>query len=106
VKTISFVYPKGLQLNPKAVPACKRSALDRTQGNASAACPSKSLVGSGTVVINAAPTVPAPISGTVSLYNAVNDVGAGGEPKGTRNLVYYAKTSVGVNSTIGFRIIK
>jgi hypothetical protein len=104
-RTISFLYPRGLVLNPKAAAACKRSAIDAAKGNASV-CPAKSKVGRGTAVINAAPTIPAPILATVSIYNSVNDTGAGGEPKGTRNVLFYAQTSIGANSIIAFRISK
>ena len=45
------------------------------------------------------------ITGTVTIYNAINNLGEG-QPKGTRNLILWAKTSVGVNAGYPFRIIK
>jgi hypothetical protein len=102
-KTITFVLPAGMVLNPFAAPACKRSQIDKNAGDVGK-CPRKTIVGNGTVVANAAPTISAPITGTVTIYNAVNNVGIG-QPKGTRNLILWVKTSLGVNQAIPFRVI-
>jgi hypothetical protein len=104
VKTITLVMPRGLVLNPAAAPACKRSQIDSANGDLST-CPLNTIVGHGSVVANAAPTISTAITGTVTVYNAVNDVGRG-QPKGTRNLVLWVKTSIGVNSAIAFRVLK
>lgn len=103
-KTITLVMPTGMVLNPNAAPACKRSQIDQNRGDAGK-CPRKTIVGHGTVVANAAPTVSTPITGTVTIYNAINDVGIG-QPRGTRNLVLWVKPSLGVNQAIAFRVLK
>lgn len=104
-KTITLVMPRGLALNPAAAPACKRSQIDAAKGDLSK-CPAKTIVGHGTVQANAAPTIAAPITGTATVYNAVNDTGESHEPKGTRNLVLWVKTSIGVNQVFPFRVIR
>jgi hypothetical protein len=104
-KTVTLVFPPGLALDPTAAPSCKRSQIDKAKGNVSSACPRKTIVGHGTLVANAAPTVPVPITGTVTIYNAVNNVGEG-QPRGTRNLILWAKTSIGVNAGYPFRVLK
>jgi hypothetical protein len=103
-KTITLVMPRGAVLDPTAAPSCKRSQIDRAKGNVST-CPHKTIVGHGTFVANAAPTIALPITGTVTVYNAVNNVGIG-QPKGTRNLILWAKTSFGVTAAYPFRILK
>jgi hypothetical protein len=103
-KTITLVMPSGLVLDPAAAPACKRSQIDKANGDVSK-CPPKTIVGHGTVVVNAAPTISAPITGTATIYNAINDVGIG-QPKGTRNLILWVKTSIGVNQAFPFRVLK
>src|SRR5437588_9645399 len=81
----------------------KRRQIERAKDDVSK-CPAKSIVGHGTVVVNATPFVAAPITGTATIYNAVNDLGIG-EPKGTRNLILHVKTSIGVTADAAFRII-
>jgi hypothetical protein len=103
-KTITLVMPRGLVLNPAAAPACKRSLIDKANGDVSK-CPSKTIVGHGTVLVNAAPTIAAPITGTATIYNAVDDLGIG-QPKGTRNLVLWVKTSLGITQAVPFRVLK
>lgn len=103
-KTITVLEPPGLTLNPAAAPACKRSLIDKANGDISQ-CPRNTIVGHGTVVANAAPTITALITGTVTVYNAVNDVGVG-QPKGTRNLILWVKPSIGPNVAVPFRVLK
>lgn len=102
-KSVTLVMPAGLVLDPKAAPACKRSQIDKAGGDVSK-CPANTVVGQGSVVVNAAPTIAAPVTGTVTVYNAVNDVGEG-QPKGTRNLVLWVKTSIGVTQAVPFRVL-
>ena len=102
-KQITLFMPPGLRLDPAAAPSCKRSQIDRAHGDVSK-CPRRSIVGHGTVVANATPTIAAPITGTATIYNAVNNVGIG-QPKGTRNLILWVKTSIGVNEANPFRIL-
>jgi hypothetical protein len=85
-------------------PACKRSLINSAHGDLSA-CPRNTIVGHGTVVVNARPTVPTLISGTVTIYNAVNNIGQG-QPKGTRNLVLWVTTSIGLKIAVPFRVLK
>jgi hypothetical protein len=56
-------------------------------------------------VANAAPTISTPITETVTVYNAINDVGKG-QPKGTRNLILWVKSSIGVNTALPFRVLR
>ena len=102
-KAITLLLPPGLVLNPRAAPACKRSQIDRNNGDLSK-CPAKTIVGNGSVTVNAAPAIIAPITGTVTTYNSVNDVGIG-QPRGTRNLVLWIKTSIGITVTVPFRVL-
>jgi hypothetical protein len=103
-KTITLLMPPGLVLDPTAAPACKRSRIDKANGDVSK-CPRNTVVGHGTVGVNAAPTVATPITGTATVYNAVNDTGKG-QPKGTRTLILWVKTSIGVNTALPFRVLK
>jgi hypothetical protein len=103
-KTITLVLPAGMAVNPAAAPSCKRSQIDRAHGDVSK-CPRNSIVGHGTVVANAAPALSAPITGTATSYNAVNNTGEG-QPKGTRNLILWVKTSLGVSAGYPFRVLK
>lgn len=102
VKTITFVMPAGMALNPAAAPACKRSQIDKT---GVPSCPSNTIVGHGTVVANATPAISTLITGTATIYNAVNNLGEG-QPKGTRNLILWVKTSIGVTQAVPFRVMK
>lgn len=102
IKMITVVLPRGLGLHLAAAPSCKRSQIDAAHGDLSK-CPARSVVGHGSVVVNAAPTIPTPITGTVTIYNAQNDLGQG-QPKGTRNLLFFARTSIGANATLAFRV--
>jgi hypothetical protein len=71
-----------------------------------AACPAKSKVGSGTVVVNARPSVPTLITGTITDFNAVDDGGQGGHPKGSPEIILYIKTSVGFDTTEVLHLVK
>jgi hypothetical protein len=92
-------------VHPHAVPACKESAVIKAN-NKTSGCPADTKIGSGTVLVNAAPTVKQPISGTITLYNGVNDGGFAGHPKGARNQFLYIQTSIHVNGTYTFYIHK
>ena len=91
--------------HPTAVPACKESAVVKAKGKTSG-CPADTKVGTGTIVVNAAPTIKKPISGTVMIYNGVNDQGFAGHPKGARTVFLYVRTSIGVNGTYTYYIHK
>jgi hypothetical protein len=104
-KTITVGFPKGLVVHPHAAPQCRESvAMNPKSGPA--ACPAKSKVGSGTVVVNARPSVPMLITGTITDFNAVDDGGQGGHPKGSPEIILYIKTSVGLNTTDVFHLVK
>lgn len=103
-KSITFLEPPGLVLNPAAAPACRRSRIENAHGDIST-CPRNTIVGHGSVVVNARPTIPTLIARTVTVYNAVNDLGKG-QPKGTRNLILWVKTSIGLKIAVPFRVLK
>jgi hypothetical protein len=103
-KSITLLEPQGLVLNPAAAPACKRSRIDNAHGDIST-CPRNTIVGHGSVVVNGRPTIPTLITGAVTVYNAVNDVGQG-QPKGTRNLILWVKTSIGLKVAVPFRVLR
>ena len=105
LKSIIFTEPKGVALNPSAVPSCRESAVVNANDNASV-CPSNSKVGNGSVTVNARPAIPTLISGTVTIYNGVDDGGYGGFPKGSRELILNIVTSIGVNSVEFFHVVK
>ena len=102
---IILLMPKGAKLNPSAVPACKRSALDSSKGNP-AVCPAKSQIGTGSVDVNASPAIKQLIHGTIVVYNTINDTGENGQPKGTHNLTLFITTSIGIKTTFPFRVEK
>jgi hypothetical protein len=58
------------------------------------------------VVANAAPTIPKPITGSLTIYNGIDDGGYGGYRRGSRELILYVKTSIGVNTTLAFHLVK
>lgn len=99
-----FKEAPGFKMNTAAAPQCKESSVP-SSGNASV-CPAGSKVGSGTAVINARPAVPQLITATVTAYNAVNDKGYGGEPKGSPSLILYFQTSIGIKTSFYFHIFK
>ena len=100
-----FKEAPGFKMNTSAAAQCKESAVVAKKGNATV-CPAASKVGSGTVVINARPTVPNLITGTLTAYNAVDDKGDMGYPKGSPELILYAQTSVGIKASFYFHIVK
>lgn len=99
-----FKEAPGFRMNTSAAPQCPESSVP-SNGNASV-CPAASKVGSGTAVINARPTVPQLITATVTAYNAVNDKGYGGAPKGSPALILYFQTSIGIKTSFYFHIVK
>jgi hypothetical protein len=103
--TKKVIFTGQYLLHPSAVPACKLSS-NTAAGGKTSGCPANTQVGSGTVVVNAAPTIKQPITGTVTIYNGVNDNGSGGHPKGARAVFLYAQTSIHVNQTLAFYIHK
>ena len=104
-RSIIFTEAKGVQLDSRAAPSCRESKVIAAKGNASV-CPAGSRIGHGSVVVNARPTVPTLINGTVAIYNGVNDGGYAGYPKGSRELILYVKTTLGVNAVTYFHIVK
>lgn len=97
-KSIVVVEPGGLSVNTSSAPTCSESKVIKANGNASV-CPARARVGSGTVTINARPMIRTLISGTVTIYNGLDDGRYGGYPTGSRLLILYIKTSVGVNTS-------
>lgn len=104
-KTTTFTVGKGFSLNTSVVPRCKESKVIQANGNGSV-CPSASKVGGGTVIVNARPAVKKLIQGTIIEYNGVDDGGYAGFPKGSPLLILYIKTSIGVNNSNYFHIVK
>lgn len=104
MKTITLVMPRGLVVNPAAAPACTQSQINQAKGNL-AKCPRRTIIGHGSVVANARPLVPKLITGTATVYNTVDNVGAA-EPKGTRNLILWVKTSNGGDQMFPFRAMR
>lgn len=102
-KTLTLTGPFGIR--PTAVPACKESVIMKAN-NKTSGCPANTKVGTGTIVINASPTIPKPISGMLTVYNGVNDRGFAGHKKGSRTIFLYARTSVGLSGFYTFYIFK
>jgi len=103
--TRQLIFTGQVAIHPSAVPACKESSNIAANGKTSG-CPANTKIGTGSVVVNAAPTIKQPITGTVTIYNGVNDRGYSGHPKGTRNIFLYVQTSVHINVTDVFYIEK
>lgn len=104
-KTITFRLANGLVVHPHSAPQCRESVTLKAKAGGGA-CPASSKVGTGTVVINYRPFVPTLITGTVTDFNGVDDGGYGGFPKGSPEIVLYVKTSLGVNATEYFHLVK
>jgi hypothetical protein len=66
-KDVRLTLPPGMKINPTAAGQCTGSAAEN--GTSVAACPKSSIVGSGTVTIDARPTSSKFLGGTVTLYN-------------------------------------
>jgi hypothetical protein len=101
--TKKLIFTGRYLVHPSTVPACKLSS-NMNAGGKTSGCPANTKVGTGTVVVNAAPTIKQPITGNVTIYNGVNDNGSGGHPKGAQALFLYVQTSVHVNVTDVFYI--
>ncbi len=102
--SISLVEPQGFVLHAKAVPQCKESVVIAAPAGA-AVCSSTAKVGSGSVVVNARPTIASLVTGKVTAYNGVDDSGAEGFPKGSPVLFLYVATSLGLNETLPFHVV-
>ncbi len=100
-----FALAKGFAAHPAALPRCRESVLAADNGNATKACPAASKIGHGTVVVNARPTLAKLITGTVTVYNGIDDKGYGGYPKGSGALFLYVKTSIGVTTVDYFHLV-
>lgn len=98
----TFRGPKGLSFNTNATPRCLES---KALKNANA-CPPAAKVGSGSVVVNARPTIKNLITGTVAVYNGDDDKGYGGFPKGSPELILDVKTSNGLNLPQFLHVVK
>lgn len=104
-KSVIFVLPKGLALHPRNAPACKESIQVNNNGSVNG-CPAASKIGTGKIVVNAAPTIPGLIPAALTIYNGIDDGGYGGYPTGSRLLIFYLHTSLGLNTTEFFHIVK
>ncbi len=105
-KTTTFTEPKGFSINASAVPSCFESKVLKAKGNAPSVCPASAKVGHGSVVVNARPSIKSLITGTIVVYNGIDDGGAGGYPKGSRELILYINTSVGIKLANFLHIVK
>jgi hypothetical protein len=103
-RSITFIEPPGMRMNPSVLPKCRESAV-RASKTGAAVCPADTKVGTGTVVINARPAVPALIAGTVTAYNAVDDGGFGGYPKGSPEVMLDIATSLGIGLSEPLHIV-
>lgn len=104
-KDIIFKEPAGSTINTSAFPTCLESTVVKANG-AATGCPAGSVVGHGTIVANARPTFKQLINATLTLYNGINDRGYDGFRPGSRILVFYVKTSIGLNTSFIFHIVK
>lgn len=104
-KSVIFKLPKGMTYKPKASATCKESATAKSP-NGAAVCPAGSKIGKGTVTVNARPTVAKLITGKVTIYIGVDDSGAGGYPKGSPVVMLYVTTSIHVDATDYFHVVK
>ena len=105
-KSLVFTEAKGMTLRTAAFPACKESVVIADGGDAGKACPAGAAVGHGTVVVNARPTVPKLIDGTVTAFNGDDNAGFGGFAKGSPELILYVKTTIGVNTVDYLHIVR
>ena len=103
--SIAFVEPRGFVFHGKTVSQCKESVVIAAPKGA-AACPSKTKVGKGSIVVNARPTIPALVNGKVTAYNGVDDSGAEGFAKGSPVLFLDVVTSIGIDTTFPFHVVK
>lgn len=104
-KDIIFRMPTGLTLRTSALPSCPESKAIAPNGSV-AVCPAGSKVGAGTVTVNARPSIPQLITGTIRLYNGKDDGRFGGFAKDSPELILDVKTSIGVNVTDFFHVVK
>lgn len=95
-KSTIVTGPKGLTINASAAPSCFESKVLKAKGNAPSVCPASAKVGHGAVVVNARPSIKSLITGTVVVYNGIDDGGYGGYRRGSRELILYVSTSVGI----------
>jgi hypothetical protein len=96
---------KGTTFHFAAAHACKESATIKAP-TTSAPCPANTKTGSGSVIVNARPTVAALIHGKVTAFNGVDDGGAGGYGKGKPVVILWVKTTIGVNVIDYFHVVK
>lgn len=70
---IQIQLPRGMRFDSRALPQCRESAffpgLDRPLNPA--ACPRRSIVGSGTAVADGRPAIPQPVTVPARIFNAV-----------------------------------
>jgi hypothetical protein len=109
-KSIKLTVPKGLHFLAKNAPRCSEHAFGTTSNkDRSTACPKGSLVGSGKVTADARPAAPDPITGTLSIYNSRYDCTCythrPGAKMGSQDLLFYIKTTVGVNALLVFNVL-
>jgi hypothetical protein len=109
-KSITLVVPKGMHFFPKNAATCSEHAFGTTSNpDRSSACPPGSLVGSGTVTADARPSLNQPVTGTLSIYNSRYDCNCythrPGAKKGSQDLLFYIKTTLGVNALLVFNVL-
>lgn len=95
IKQIALSLPPGLSFNVHAAPQCDANAFFTSNDNPSV-CPKGSVVGTGSAVIDARPTLPQPVQGTITLFNA----------KGKHNdLMAFVTTPLHVSTVIYFQVL-
>lgn len=100
-----FKEPKGMSTNPSAVPKCLESAVLKNQGKP-IVCPADTKVGTGSVTINARPTIRELVTGTVNAYNGSDDHGYAGYRPGSPELILYVTTSSGLHVAQFLHVVK
>src|SRR2546423_5920875 len=108
-KSIKLVVPEGMRFLAKNAPTCSEHAFGTTSNpDRGTACPPGSLVGSGTVTVDARPFLNEPVVGTLSIYNSRYDCDCykhrPGAKKGSQDLLFYIKTNV-ANALLVFNVL-
>ncbi|HWT93289.1 MAG TPA: hypothetical protein VN238_09855 [Solirubrobacteraceae bacterium] len=71
LNTIQFTLGAGVSFDPKAQVQCRESVFAPKGKPAVANCPKGSVVGTGTAIVDARPTVPQPLTGKVTIVNGI-----------------------------------
>jgi hypothetical protein len=108
-KLVELTLPAGTRLLTGNAPFCNEHKFGTTSGSdQGTACPTGSLVGTGTVSADARPTLAQPVPATLEIYNARYGCGCydhpAGSKKGSPDLLFYIRTKLGVNDLLVFSV--